>query len=190
MFHRKCDLIVSMKRRSFLRYTLELIVILGYLVLGVTIFTFIFQKVPFDKIFIGSLILAIGVLEFTDYITWKYSIKMKNIQYFVGSMVSIALGIIFMVIKMDAKALCYFWGAFSIFFSLVKISTGSISLVYQPLICSVRIVLAITRIVFSILLLARTLNALNPFILFVGISLAIEAVILFIEFMIHRYQRI
>ena len=179
-----------MKRRSVLRYILELIVILGYLVLGVTIFTFIFQKVPFDKIFIGALILAIGVLEFTDFVTWKYAMKMRNIQFFVGSVVSMALGVVLMLVKMDAKTLCYFWGWFSIFFSVVKISSGSINLVYQPLISSVRIILGITRIVFSILLLARNVNALNPFILFVGVSLAIEAVILFIEFMIHRYQRI
>ena len=182
-----------MRRRSFLRYALELIVILGYLVLGVTIFTLIMQKDPpfaFDKIFIGSLVSAVGVLEFTDFITWKYSIKIKNIQYFVGSMIAVALGIVFMTMKINAKTICYLWGAFSIFFSLIKISTGSISLFYQPLISSVRIVLAITRIVFSILLLARTLDALSPFILCIGISLVVEAVILFVEFMIHRYQRI
>ena len=180
-----------MKRRSILRYTLELIVVLGYLVLGVTIFTFIAQKIAFDKVFIGWLTLAIGVLEFTDFVTWKYAVKIKSIQYFVASIISIALGLVFILVKMDTKALCYFWGAFSIFFSLVKISTGSINLAYQPLINSVRIILSITRIVFSILLLARpNLKTLDTFILFLGISLVVEAVILFIEFMIHRYQRI
>ena len=178
-----------MRRRSFLHYLLEIIVILGYLVLGMTVFTFIFQKIPFDKIFIGSLVLATGVLEFTDFITWKYATKIRSMQSFIAAVLSVALGLIFMLAKMEPKTICYFLGAFSIAFALARISTASINLVFQPLINSVRIVLSITRIVFSILLLARTLTAINSFILFMGIAFVTEAVILFIEFMIHRYQR-
>ena len=178
-----------MRRRNFLRCLLEIIVVLGYLVLGMTVFTFVFQKIPFDKVFIGSLILAIGVLELTDYVTWKYATKIRSMQSLVSAIVSIALGFVFMFVKMEPKTLCYFLGWFSIGFSLVRISTASINLAFQPLINTVRIVLSITRIVFSILLLARTLNAIYSFILFLGIAVVIEAVVLFVEFMIHRYQR-
>ena len=181
-----------MKRRNFLRLALEIIVIAGYLVLGVTIFSFYFNspRVPFDKIFIGSLVLAVGVLELTDFITWKYAMKMRSLQSFIASIVAIALGFIFMFVKMEAKLLCTLWGIFSIVFSLVKISTGSINLAYQPLISSVRIILSITRIVFSVLLLVRNLNFINSFIIFLGVAFVIEAVTLFVEFMIHRYQRL
>ena len=178
-----------MRRRNFLRCLLEIIVVLGYLVLGMTVFTFVFQKIPFDKVFIGSLILAIGVLELTDYVTWKYATKIRSMQSLVSAIVSIALGFVFMFVKMEPKTLCYFLGWFSIGFSLVRISTASINLAFQPLINTVRIVLSITRIVFSILLLARTLNAIYSFILFLGIAVVIEAIVLFVEFMIHRYQR-
>lgn len=179
-----------MKRRSILHYLLEMVVILGYLVLGVTIFTFTFQKIPIDKIYIGSIVLAMGTLELVDFVTWKYATKIRSMQSFVSAIVAIALGFTLMFVKMEAKTLCYFLGWFSIGFSVVRISTASINLAFQPLISSVRIVLSITRIVFSILLLARNVNAISSFILFLGIAFAIEAVILFIEFMIHRYQRI
>lgn len=181
-----------MKRRNYFRLTLELIVIIGYLVLGVTIFSFYYNspRVPFDQIFVGSLVLAMGVLELTEFITWKYAMKMRSMASFVASIVAIGLGFVFMFVKMKATVLCTLWGIFSIVFSLVKISTGSINLVYQPLISSVRIIVSITRIVFSILLLVRNPGFTNSFILFLGIVFAIEALTLFIEFMIHRYQRI
>ena len=179
-----------MRRRSFLHYLLEMIVILGYLVLGITVITFIFQKISIDKVFIGSLVLAMGVLELTDFVTWKYATKIRSMQSFISAIVCIALGFVLMFVKMEAKTLCYFLGAFNIAFALARISTASINLAYQPLINSVRIVLSITRIVFAILLLARNVNAINSFILFLGVAFVIEAVILFIEFMIHRYQRL
>ena len=179
-----------MKRRSILHYLLEIVVILGYLVLGITIFTFTFQKIPIDKIYIGSIVLAMGTLELVDYVTWKYATKIRSMQSFVSAIFAIALGFVLMFVKMEPKTLCYFLGWFSIGFSVVRISTASINLAFQPLINSVRIVLSITRIVFSILLLARNVNAIDSFILFLGIAFVIEAVILFIEFMIHRYQSI
>ena len=179
-----------MKRRSVLHIILELIVILGYLVLGMTILTFAFQKVPFDRIFIGVLISAIGVLEFTDFVTWKYATKMRSMQFAIGAVFSIVLGLVFVIIKMNSNILCYLWGGFSIAFALVRIATGTVNLAYQPLINSVRIILAIVQIVFSVLLIVQKLNALNSYIVFLGISFVIEAVALFVEFMIHRYQRI
>ena len=181
-----------MRRRSFLHYTLEIIVILGYLVLGVTIFSFYFHspRLPFDRVFIGSLILAVGVLEFTDFITWKFAVKMRSIQSFVAAILSIALGIIFMIIKMNPRILCTIWGVSSIVFAIVRISTAAINLVFQPLLNSVKIIISIIQMVFSVLLLVRTLNAVNSYILFLGIAFAIAASVLFIEFMIHRYQRI
>ena len=68
-----------MKRNNFLRYSLELIVILGYLVMGVTVLTYLIQSVPMDHVFIGFVILATGVIAFTEYFTWKYVVRIKTI---------------------------------------------------------------------------------------------------------------
>ena len=179
-----------MKRRSFLHIALELLVLLGFLVLGVTILTFSFQKVPFDRIFVGILVSATGMLELIDFITWKYATKMRSLQMFVSAILSVVLGLLIIFIKMETNVFCYIWGGFSIAFALVKIATGTVNLAYQPLVNSVRIILSIIEIVFAILLMVRTDKAINSHILYLGIAFIVEAVTLFIEFMIHRYQRI
>ena len=90
-----------MKRNNILRYTLELIVILGFLVLGVTVLTYLIQKVPMDNVFIGFIVLADGVISFADFVTWKYTTRMKSIQSAVSALASIALGAVFIFVKMD-----------------------------------------------------------------------------------------
>ena len=93
-------------------------------------------------------------------------------------------------ININAKTMCILWGAFSIGYSLARTATATVNLVYQPLINSVRIILAVIEIIFSIILMIRTSNYLNSFIIFMGVALVVEAGVLFVEFMIHRYQRI
>lgn len=178
-----------MGKRSVLHILLEVIVIFGYLVLGITILTFSFQKVPFDRVFVGVLLSATGVLEFTNFFTWKYATKMRSLQTFISAIISIALGFVIILVKMKMDVLCILLGSFSIVFSLVKIATGTINLVYQPLMNSVKIILSITQIVFSIVLIFQKEKSLDSFLVFLGIAFVIEAFTLFIEFVIHRYQR-
>lgn len=179
-----------MKRRSLLHMILELIVVLGYLVLGVTVLTFTFQNVPYDRIFIGVLIAATGMLSLTDFFTWKFATRMRSLQTLIASVATIIFGFIVILINIDAKTMCILWGAFSIGYSLARTATATVNLVYQPLINSVRIILAVIEIIFSIILMIRTSNYLNSFIIFMGVALVVEAGVLFVEFMIHRYQRI
>lgn len=179
-----------MGKRSVLHIILELIVIFGYLVLGITILTFSFQDVPFDRIFIGVLISATGMLELTNFFTWKYATKMRSMPLFVAAIMSVVLGFIIILFRMETKVLCYIWGGFSIAFALARIFTGAINLVYQPLMNSIKIVLSITEIIFAILLMVQQGRIINSFIVFLGIAYVINASTLFIEFMIHRYQRI
>ena len=181
-----------MKRRSFLHYTLELIVILGSLVLGVTIYSFRFDpsRIFFDRIFIGILIIAIGFLELVDYITWKYATKIRSIQSLISALLALALGTLFLIIIKNMKVVCYLWGGFSIAFALIRISTASINLVFQPLMNSAKIIFSIMQIIFSILLLTRTLNGIESYVLFLGAGLIAQAIVLFIEFIIHRYQHL
>lgn len=180
-----------MKRRSIVHYVLELIVIVGFLTLGVTVLTYLFQKVAFDKIIIGAIILSIGVLELTDFITWKYATRVRSIQSLIAALAGIALGIVILVVKnMDENTMCILWGAFSIAFSVAKIATGTINLVYQPLLNIVKIILAITEIVFSILLIVEKAGAIHAHMVFLSVALIVEAFTLVIEFIIHRYQRL
>lgn len=181
-----------MNRRSALHITLEMIVIIGFLTLGVTISTYIFQGVPFDRIFIGSVILSTGVLETADYFTWKYVTRRRSVQSLIAAILSIALGLVIMVFKekMDSKLMCVLWGSLSIAFAVATIVTGAINLVYQPLLNVVKIILSIIKIVFSILLIVRTSNIIQSYMLFLAIALIVESFTLLIEFIIHRYQRI
>ena len=179
-----------MKRNNILHYTLELIVILGYLVLGVTVLTYLIQNVPMDHVFIGFIVLADGVISFTDFVTWKYTTRIKSVQSAVAAVASIALGAVFIFIKMDISLLCILFGAFSIAFSIVRIATAVLNLTRQPLLNGIKIIISITEIVFSVLLIIRTVDSLYAHMTFLGIALLVEAFILLVEFMVHRYQRI
>lgn len=179
-----------MKRNNILHYTLELIVILGFLVLGVTVLTYLIHNVPMDNVFIGFIVLADGVISFTDFVTWKYTTRMKSIQSAVSSLASIALGAVFIFVKMDFALLCILFGAFSIAFSIARIATAVLNLTRQPLLNTIKIIISITEIVFSVFLIIRTVDSLHAHMVFLGIALSVEAFILLVEFMVHRYQRI
>ena len=180
-----------MTRRNALHYILELIVVFGFLVLGITILTMLSQGSSIDRIVIGALVLSIGVIQIADYFTWKFAMRRRSIPAFVAAILSVVLGAVLMIIhNMDTKLMCYIWGPCIIAFALARIATAAVNMTYQPLINAVKIISAITEIVFSILLIIRTLDGIHPYMWFLGIALCVEAFVLFIEFIIHRYQRI
>ncbi|MCQ2800520.1 MAG: hypothetical protein MJ216_01000 [Bacilli bacterium] len=180
-----------MMRRNFLRSALEMIVDVGFLILGITILTFIFQNQPFDRPVIGALILSVGVLDFADFFTWQYATKMRSIQSLIAAVLNVALGVVILSVhNMDPKIMCIVWGACSVAFSITKIITCIVNITYQPLINGAKIILNILEIVFSIILMIRTINAIPSHMLFLAISLIVEAFILFIEFIINHNQKL
>ena len=179
-----------MKRNNILRYVLELIVILGYLVMGISVFTYIIQSVPMDHVFIGFIVLASSVIAFTEYFTWKFAVRVKTIQIAIAALAMIALGIVFIVVEMDPALFCIIFGICSIAFAVTQIITSAILLSRQPLLNGIKIILAITAIVFSIFLIIRTVNILYSYMTFICILLLVDAIVLLIEFMVHRYQGI
>ena len=179
-----------MKRNNILRYVLELIVILGYLVMGISVLTYIIQSVPMDHVFIGFIVLASSVIAFTEYFTWKFVVRVKTIQIAIAALAMIALGIVFIVVEMDPALFCVIFGICSIAFAVTQIITSAILLSRQPLLNGIKIILAITAIVFSIFLIIRTVNILYSYMTFICISLLVDAIVLLIEFMVHRYQGI
>lgn len=179
-----------MKRNNILRYVLELIVILGYLVMGISVLTYIIQSVPMDHVFIGFIVLASSVIAFTEYFTWKFAVRVKTIQIAIAALAMIALGIVFIVVEMDPALFCIIFGICSIAFAVTQIITSAILLSRQPLLNGIKIILSITAIVFSIFLIIRTVNVLYSYMTFICISLLVDAIVLLIEFMVHRYQGI
>ena len=179
-----------MKRNNILRYVLELIVILGYLVMGISVLTYIIQSVPMDHVFIDFIVLASSVIAFTEYFTWKFAVRVKTIQIAVAALAMVALGIVFIVVEMDPALFCIIFGICSIVFAVTQIITSAILLSRQPLLNGIKIILAITAIVFSIFLIIRTVNILYSYMTFICILLLVDAIVLLIEFMVHRYQGI
>ena len=183
-------MVLAMKRNNILRYVLELIVILGYLVMGISVFTYIIQSVPMDHVFIGFIVLSSSVIAFTEYFTWKFAVRVKTIQIAIAALAMIALGIVFIVVEMDPALFCIIFGICSIAFAVTQIITSAILLSRQPLLNGIKIILAITAIVFSIFLIIRTVNILYSYMTFICILLLVDAIVLLIEFMVHRYQGI
>ena len=93
-------------------------------------------------------------------------------------------------VDFDNNLLCILYGLFSIGFALISISTAVLNMSRQPLLNGIRLIISITEIVFSILLIIRTVNSLYAHMAFIGIASVVMAVTLLIEFMVHRYQRI
>ena len=66
---------------------------------------------------------------------------------------------------------------------------AGINILKQPFLNVVIIILCVTEAIFAIFLIANTVEALDHHFIFIGISLLIEAFILLVEFLIHRYQK-
>lgn len=178
-----------MKRVSFLHILLEIIVILGNLIIGITVLTYLNHGSHGDQMFVGMILLAIGIIEFTGFMNLKFITKIKSIQNAVVAVLTVALGVIFMVAGMDISQMCLIWGICFIVFSVAKISASIVNLGHQPLLNTVVIVLCIIEIVFSIFLIVQRQESLDRHLVYLGISLVIKAVVLLIEFIVHRYQR-
>lgn len=177
-----------MKKPNVFQIILELIVILGFIVVGVTVLTFLIQHVAVDRICIGLIIIAVGIFGLAEYFTLKFAIRIRSIANIIASVAFIVVGIIFVIFKMEIKQLCLILGITCIGCSVARITTSVLNLLRQPLLNGIRIILNLILIVFSIFLIVKTVDFLNSYLMFLGIAFLIEAGTLFIEFLIHRYQ--
>jgi len=177
-----------MKRVNVFNIILNLIVILGSIVIGVTVLTYIYQHEYYNKILIGLIIMAIGLMGLTEFFTLRFALRMRSIQNAVISALSVGLGLIFILVKLEMKQICLIWAISNFVIASVHITTSVINILRKPLINGARIILNVLLIVFSIILIVRTIDYLNNFLIFIGISLLVEAAILLIEFIIGRYQ--
>ena len=178
-----------MRKTETLHIILEIVTILSNIVIGVTILTFMFQGVVPDKSYIGSIILAIGATEMVDFLALRDLTKRRNIPNAIVAGVSMVFGFVLLFLRIDLKMTCILWGAFSIAFQIAKISNAGFNLLKEPFHNGVIIILCIIELILSIFLIVKTEHSLNTHLIFVGISLLVESLMLIIEFVIHRYQK-
>jgi len=179
-----------MKRANTVLLILEIVVILGNIVIGTTALTYIMQHVTIDKEVIGSLILAVGVIEFSEFFTLKYIDKRRNIPNALIAILSIALGFVFILSNFDLDLVCILWGAIGGGFYLIKVLMSIINISRQPLLNGTRTILCTTQLVFCILLIVNKQDFIMRQMLVFSISLLVLATVLTIELLIHRYQRV
>lgn len=177
-----------MRKSNFYNILLELIVLFGHLIIGVTIVTFILQHEPINRVFIGLILTAMGMIEITEFFTYKITTKLKSVQNLIAAMITVILGIVIIIVKIDTKTLCIILGISCIAFALTRIVTSILNLLRIPLINGVRIILNVTNIVLSIFLIVIKIDFLVGYTTYIGIALLIESAILLVEFLIHRYQ--
>ena len=178
-----------MRKTETLHIILEIITILSNIVIGVTILTFMIQKVEADKSYIGSIIMAIGATEMVDFLALRDLAKLRNIPNAIVAGVSMIFGFVLLFLKIDLNLTCILWGAFSIAFQVAKIFNAGFNLLKQPFLNSVITILCIIEMILSVFLIVKTTHSLNTHLIFVGISLLIESFLLIVEFVIHRYQK-
>ncbi len=181
-----------MRKSGTLHIILEIVTIISNIIIGVTILTFIayqYQEgLELNKSFVGSIVLAIGVTEMVEFLSLKMLGKLRNIPNAIVAGLSMILGVLIMTIDMELSTTCIVWGICSIAFQAIKIGNAGYNILKQPFLNTVIIILCVTEAIFSIFLIAKTVNTLEHHLTFIGISLLIEAFILIVEFIIHRYQ--
>lgn len=178
-----------MRKTGRLQILLEIVTILSYIIIGVTILTFLNQGVEPNKSYIGSIILAIGVTEVVEFLAMKDLVKLKNIPFIIAAVISVALGIVVMALRVELEIICVVWGIASIAIQIIKMTNCGFNLLRQPFLHSFVIIICIGEVIFSIFLIAKTVESLPWHLMYLGITLLVKAFILIIEFMIHRYQK-
>lgn len=181
-----------LRKQNRLHIALELVTIFSFIVIGVTMLTFMYYDVELSKSYIGSLVLAIGVTELVSFLSMKDLVKLRNIPNGITAILQMALGIVLMVIDADLPTACIIWCICNIVFLVAKVIDAGFNLIHQPFLNIIVIILCIIETIFAIFLLANStdIQALNHHIVFIGVALLIKAVILVIEFLIHRYQKL
>ena len=181
-----------LRKQNRLHIALELVTIFSFIVIGVTMLTFMYYDVELSKSYLGSLVLAIGVTELVSFLSMKDLVKLRNIPNGITAVLQRALGIVLMVIDVDLPTTCIIWCICNIVFLVAKVIDAGFNLIHQPFLNIIVIILCIIETIFSIFLLANStdIQALNHHIVYIGVALLIKAVILVIEFLIHRYQKL
>ena len=181
-----------MRKSGTLHIILEIVTILSNIIIGVSVLTFIAyqhqESLDLNKSFIGSVVLAIGVTEMVEFLSLKTLAKLRNIPNAVVALLSMITGVLIMAIEMELETACIVWAICAMVFQVVKIVNAGFNVLKQPFLNIVIIILCVTEIIFCIFLLAKTVEALNHHFIFIGVSLLVEAFILIVEFIIHRYQ--
>ena len=179
-----------MKKANVLQIILEAIVILGSFVIGGTILMYRILDYPITKTLLGLIILCIGTIGLTEFVSLKLELKLKNALSLVIYGIGVVLGVVLTIVKFESRTLCIIWAAYNICFSAIRIFTSILTWLKQPLLNSSRVLCNLTGIVFSIILVVKTIDFIQAYFLFAGIILLIESSILTVEFIIHRNQNI
>jgi len=181
-----------LRKQNRLHIALELVTIFSFIVIGITILTFMYYDVEMSKSYLGSLVLAIGVTELVSFLSMKDLVKLRNIPNGITAVLQMILGVILMVINVELPTACIIWGICNIVFLVTKVVDAGFNLIHQPFLNIILVILCIIETIFSIFLIANSadIQALNHHIVFVGVSLLIRSFILVIEFVIHRYQKL
>ena len=177
-----------MKRFNLFHKILEVIVILGNIVVGMTLLTYIFQGVSVDKLYLGSIVIASALIQVCDYFTLKFTIRRRSLQKLIAAIIFAVVGVLFIFLNIEMDLVCVLLGAFTIAFSFVNLTSSSANLAKKPLFNSAKIIIQILNIVFSIFLIVRMESFIYTYITYLGIAMLAEALILIIEFIIHCYQ--
>lgn len=177
-----------MKRNSLSKIFYELTSVVVCVSVGVTILTFIFRGETISKTFISFVILLTGAFEIVNFLSLKDSAKIRNIPNMVTDLVAIALGLFLLFFDIQLETVVLIWAISYLVLYPVKIVTNTINFQYQPLYCSVKIVLAVILIVYMIILIVIGEVFIDASMGLVGYALLVESLVLLIEFMIHRYQ--
>ncbi len=181
-----------LRKQNRLHIALELVTIFSFIVIGVTMLTFMSYELEISKSYIGSLVLAIGVTELVDFLSMRDLVKLRNIPNCVTSVLTMILGVLLLLLDIDLPTTCIVWCICNLVFLVAKVVDAGLNILHQPFLNIIVIILCIIEAIFTIFLLANSANVkvLTNFINYIGIALCIKAVILIIEFVIHRYQKL
>ena len=145
------------------------------------ILTYAFRRMEYDKLIIGIVMICYGGVELIEFITYRHLEKLRNIPNAVISGLMIVFGTILLLVDLDMEQTCILLGAVSIGFHVIKIANNAFNVPHDPLLKIIKIVLSIIEIVLCVILIIRREASLEEHMIFIAISLLIEAILTTIE---------
>ena len=134
----------------------------------------IINQFVYSELVLGIILITISLIKTIE---WLLSGKHKN-KYSVSlpfNTVSLILGILFLVGRIDMPILCFGWGILEIICSLIELQF-TIPLIKKHKLCILEIFISVVSLIFGILLCIRLQHGLTVHLIYLSISLVLMAI--------------
>lgn len=165
-----------MKSRFVLQLIINSIIVLLFLGAGISVFILNHTAEEYSYILLGTISIIVGVCKGVIYLLNGGIHNHKNVT-FVTSAGMIFLGLFFFLGNKDIATLCFGWGLMELMIGLIEVYIDILETSEGKKTAPFEMMVNIGTIVFAILLCIKTGDGLKAHLIFLSISLVLNALI-------------